>query len=163
MAPPATVASSARAPSRSGDVERRVMDIVTGLAIELGTLPAHATAGLDDVLDRDLGFGSLERVELALRLEQAFAVRLGDAVLAEAEQCRDLVGAVAGAGAPTVEVEPAAPVLPRAGGRLPAEARTLTEVLAWHARATPAELWCSSRVSPAAPPRHAAREWAATE
>ncbi|MEX2146865.1 MAG: AMP-binding protein [Candidatus Rokuibacteriota bacterium] len=113
------------------------MGIVTGLAIELGTLPPHATAGVDDVLDRDLGFGSLERVELALRLEQAFAVRLGDAVLAEAERCRDLVGAVAGAAAPAVEVEPAAPALPRAGIRLPAEAATLTEVLAWHARATP--------------------------
>ncbi len=132
-----TVASSTRGTPGSDDVERRVLDIVTGLATELGTLPAHGTAGLDDVLDRDLGFGSLERVELALRLEQAFAVHLGDAVLAEAERCRDLVGAVAGAGAPTMEIEPVAVLLPRAGDLLPGEARTLTEVLAWHARATP--------------------------
>ena len=133
----ATVASSPSGTPRSHDLERRVIDIVTGLATELGTLPAHGKAGLDDVLDRDLGFGSLERVELALRLERAFAVHLGDVVLAEAERCRDLVGAVAGAGAPTMEIEAAAVVLPRAGDRLPSEARTLTEVLAWHAQATP--------------------------
>jgi 1-acyl-sn-glycerol-3-phosphate acyltransferase len=121
----------------SSDVERRVIDIVTALASELGTLPARGAA-LDDLLDRDLGFGSLERVELALRLERAFAVELGDAVLAEAERCRDLVAAVAGAGALTrAERAPAAIVLPRAGARLPTEARTLTEVLAWHAAATP--------------------------
>jgi 1-acyl-sn-glycerol-3-phosphate acyltransferase len=121
----------------SGGLERRVIDVVTGLATELGTLPVHGTAGLDDVLDRDLGFGSLERVELALRLERTFAVHLGDTVIAEAERCRDLVAAVAGAGAPAVEIEPVPVVVPRAGARLPGEARTLTEVLAWHARASP--------------------------
>jgi 1-acyl-sn-glycerol-3-phosphate acyltransferase len=121
----------------SSDVERRVIDVVTALASELGTLPARGSAALDDLLDRDLGLGSLERVELALRLEQAFDVRLGDAVLAEAERCRDLVAAVAGAGAPVAETEPAAIVLPRAGDQVPGEARTLTEVLAWHAAATP--------------------------
>jgi 1-acyl-sn-glycerol-3-phosphate acyltransferase len=122
----------------SDTIEARVIDVVTGLATELGTLPAQRTAGLDDVLDRDLGFGSLERVELALRLERAFGVQLGDAVLAEAERCRDLVDAVAGAGVVTVELEPAAVVLPpRAGEGLPGEAGTLAEVLAWHAQATP--------------------------
>src|SRR5688572_9079906 len=95
MASAATVASIANRTPGSGDVVRGVIDIVTGLATELGTLPIHGRAGLDDVLDRDLGFGSLERVELVLRLEKAFAVHLGDAVLAEAERCRDLVSAVA--------------------------------------------------------------------
>jgi 1-acyl-sn-glycerol-3-phosphate acyltransferase len=132
-----TAVPSASAPPRADEVERRVLDVVTALAAELGTLPARARAGPDDVLDRDLGFGSLERVELAVRLEQAFAVHLGDAVLAEAERCRDLVGAVARAGAPGVEIEPPPVRLPRAGDRLPAGARTLTEVLAWHAQATP--------------------------
>jgi 1-acyl-sn-glycerol-3-phosphate acyltransferase len=121
----------------SGDVERRVLDIVTALAAEVGSLPANGRAALDDVLDRDLGLGSLERVELALRLEQAFAVPLGDAVLAEAERCRDLVAAVSGAGATAVEVQAPAIALRRAGDRLPVDARTLTEVLAWHASATP--------------------------
>jgi 1-acyl-sn-glycerol-3-phosphate acyltransferase len=114
-----------------------VLEIVNGLAVELGTRPPRGRATLDDLLDRDLGFGSLERVELALRLERAFDVQLGDAVLAEAERCRDLVAAVAGAGAPVAETEPRAIVLPRAGDRVPAEAHTLAEVLAWHAAATP--------------------------
>ena len=35
--------------------------------------------GLDDALDRDLGIGSLERVELLLRIEKALGVRLSDA------------------------------------------------------------------------------------
>ena len=134
----ATVASTTtRRTASADDVERRVIDIVTGLATELGTLPPVGAVALDDVLDRDLGFGSLERVELALRLEQAFAVQLGDAVLAEAECCRDLVAAVAGAGAPMREVQPAPILLPRAGDRIPAAAPTLTEVLAWHASAAP--------------------------
>jgi 1-acyl-sn-glycerol-3-phosphate acyltransferase len=123
--------------SDQADVERRVIDIVTTLASELGTLPARGSAALEDLLDRDLGLGSLERVELALRLEQAFGVRLGDAVLGEAERCRDLVAAVADAGPGVAEIEPARLVLAPAGERVPAEARTLTEVLAWHAAATP--------------------------
>jgi fatty-acyl-CoA synthase len=137
MSSAVTVAPTASRPPDSRDVERDVIDIVTGLATELGTLTTHGKAGLDDVLDRDLGFGSLERVELVLRLERAFAVHLGDTVLADAERCRDLVSAVAGTGAAAVEIEPAAIVLPSAGDRVPADARTLTEVLAWHARATP--------------------------
>jgi 1-acyl-sn-glycerol-3-phosphate acyltransferase len=128
---------SAEAAESAADVERRVLELVTGLAAELGTLPARGRAALDDALDRDLGLGSLERVELASRLEQAFSVQLGDTVLAEAESTRDLVAAVAGAGAPVAETEPAAIALPRDGDRAPAEARTLTEALAWHAAATP--------------------------
>jgi 1-acyl-sn-glycerol-3-phosphate acyltransferase len=133
----AAMAPAARPGVTASDVERRVIEVVTALASELGTLPARGSVALDDVLDRDLGLGSLERVELALRLERAFAVHLGDAVLAQAERCRDLVAAVTGAGPPVVETEPAAIALPRAGDRVPAEARTLTEVLAWHATATP--------------------------
>ena len=119
------------------DVEQRVIAVVTALAAELGTLPAHGSVSLDDALDRDLGLGSLERVELALRLEQAFAVHLGDAVLTEAECCRDLAAAVCGAGTRVAEREPEAIELPPTAVPVPVRARTLTEVLAWHAAATP--------------------------
>ena len=117
--------------------ERRVLAVVTALAGELGTLGARDSASLDDTLDRDLGFGSLERVELALRLEQAFGVPLGDAVVTEAERCRDLVGAVASAGAPVAERSPVAIEPAPTGVRLPTRAQTLTEALTWHASATP--------------------------
>lgn len=100
-------------------------------------MPHDGRAQLDDALDRDFGFGSLERVELALRLEQVLGVHLGDAALAEADRCGDLLHAVAAAGAPGREIEaPPSPIAP-GGGRPPVEARTLPEVLAWHAEAAP--------------------------
>src|SRR5277367_337790 len=45
-------------------------------------------------LDRDLGLGSLERVELLARLERAFGVRLADSVVAEANTPEDLAKAL---------------------------------------------------------------------
>jgi 1-acyl-sn-glycerol-3-phosphate acyltransferase len=126
--------SSATPPT---DAERRVIGIVSDLAAELNTLPARGSAALEDALDRDLGLGSLERVELVHRLEQAFGVELGDTVLAEAERCGDLVAAVMRAGALVPHVEGPVIGLPPAIDRLPMEARTLMDVLAWHATATP--------------------------
>jgi len=40
--------------------------------LAIGGRPGGRPAGLDDRLDRDLGIGSLERVELLLRLERRF-------------------------------------------------------------------------------------------
>src|ERR1700684_1559861 len=45
-------------------------------------------------LDRDLGLGSLERVELLARLETAFGLRLPDRVAAEANTPEDLAKAL---------------------------------------------------------------------
>lgn len=57
-------------------------------------------------LDRDLGLGSLERVELLARLETAFGVRLADTVVAEANTPEDLAKALRTApGAETEEEE----------------------------------------------------------
>ena len=54
-------------------------------------------------LDRDLGLGSLERVELLLRLEKIFGTRLDEQVLAGAETVQDLIVALSGAnGAPAL-------------------------------------------------------------
>jgi 1-acyl-sn-glycerol-3-phosphate acyltransferase len=118
-------------------VERRVLGIVAGLVGELGGPPPARPPGLDDVLDRDLGIGSLERVELLLRIERAFGVRLADAVMAEASTPQDLARAVSESGPREVEAayEPAR--LPGAGVPAPASAGTLLDVLAWHAEAHP--------------------------
>jgi fatty-acyl-CoA synthase len=121
----------ARATEREA-IERRVLDVVSRLAGELGTLPARGAAAPGDALDRDLGFGSLERVELALRLEQVFAVRVGDAVVAETERCHDLVDAVMAASPVTERPHPSV-VVPAGSGVVPLAARTLTEALGWHA------------------------------
>jgi uncharacterized membrane protein HdeD (DUF308 family) len=51
-------------------VGRDVLAIVSALVDELGGRSGDRPVGLDDRLDRDLGIGSLERVELLLRLER---------------------------------------------------------------------------------------------
>jgi fatty-acyl-CoA synthase len=118
-------------------IEREVLDIVRRLVAELGgPLAPHAVAS-GDILDRDLGIGSLERVELLLRLEQAFGVRLPDAVMADALTPGDLAVAVLGAEPSRPEAFPTPLPAPGAGRAAPASARTLVEVLAWHADANP--------------------------
>lgn len=89
---------------------------------------------LDSALDRELGFDSLSRVELLLRLERTYGVTLPEQLLAAAETPRDLWRAVQ-AGKVTVRVEPAAQVQPAPLDLLtevPLQARTLPEMLDWH-------------------------------
>jgi acyl carrier protein len=118
-------------------IEGTVLDIVEGLVAELRGTPARSTVSLDASLDRDLGLGSLERVELLLRLQQAFGVLLPDASMEEAETPRAIADAVRSAGPVTAPIvlEPPAPAAP--GMPAPASLRTLTDVLRWHAEADP--------------------------
>ena len=58
--------------------------MLEALLAELGGPRAGSRVALDDSLERDLGLGSLERVELLVRIERAIGVRLPDAVVAEA-------------------------------------------------------------------------------
>ena len=114
-----------------------VLAIVSALVDELGGRPGDRPVGLDDALDRDLGIGSLERVELLLRLEQRFGVRLADAVMAEAVNPRDLVTAIRGAERAAPEAAPP-PLSPLGEAALvPPGAPSLVDVLALHAEATP--------------------------
>src|SRR5713101_2379082 len=72
----------------------RLLDVVRGLVSELGHQTALASVVPAAHLERELGLGSLERVELLLRIEQAFGVRLDDRVLAEADTVEDLISAL---------------------------------------------------------------------
>ena len=65
-------------------VRERVLNVVRGLLEELGSHGAVSELTEKSNLDRDLGLGSLERVELLMRLENVFAVRLPDTFAAEA-------------------------------------------------------------------------------
>jgi 1-acyl-sn-glycerol-3-phosphate acyltransferase len=124
-------------PATPADVERQVLEIVSGLVAELGGR-AHPPA-LDDRLDRDLGISSLERVELVLRLERAFGVRLGDAVMADADTPMALAAAIrheVPARGPAESAHAAAPALPP-GVPAPPSTRTLIDALEWHASRTP--------------------------
>jgi 1-acyl-sn-glycerol-3-phosphate acyltransferase len=118
-------------------VERRALEVVENLVRELGTLPVRGAVALGDVLDRDLGIGSLERVELFMRLEEAFGVRLGEAVMAEAETCRDVIDALLAGEVAAVEAPPLPGPVTAAGRAAPASAKTLPEVLRWHAEREP--------------------------
>src|ERR1700751_1502708 len=70
------------------------MYILRGLLEELGSHGALETLTPTSNLDRDLGLGSLERVELLTRLEAAFGVRLPDHVAAEINTPEELTAAV---------------------------------------------------------------------
>ncbi|MCL6480127.1 MAG: AMP-binding protein [Firmicutes bacterium] len=143
-----------------GAVEAEVRTTLRTLLEELGspaaeTLAQPGTLIAELHLERDLGLGSLERVELLLRLGRTFQTQLPDRILAEAETVGDVVAAVlaqvngrveaaeaaaeqAGTEAAT-ELAPSAralpwPVLPARGLRTlrhPEEAETLLEVL-WY-------------------------------
>ena len=92
-------------------------------------------------IERDLGIDSSGRTELILRIERAFRVRLPAQTIGEAETVDDLVRALEQAGpararialeAPPVSALPSVPAA--------SEARTLVEVLEWHAAQHPDRL-----------------------
>jgi len=78
-------------------VRERVLETVRGLLEELGSQGALPLLSPASHLDRDLGLGSLERVELLARLESVFGVRLPDLAAAEANTPEDLTQAILGA------------------------------------------------------------------
>lgn len=92
---------------------------------------------LDSRLDRDLGFDSLARAELLLRIETEFAVRLPAELLSTAETPQDFLAALGHSAA-----VPPAPTLAKefvasAGMPAPETLATLPSVLQWHAAHQP--------------------------
>ena len=79
------------------NLEPAIREIVTTLLRELGNpraLEEFARKGEAAHLERDLGLGSLERVELMLRLDNALSIHLPEKVVAEADTSADLLEAV---------------------------------------------------------------------
>ena len=116
-----------------------VLAIVRELAAELHPAKAGTPATLDSALERDLGFDSLGRVELMLRLGRAFGVSLPENVLVTSETPRDLLRAVQAArpGSPLHPAAQIAETAPLAVADIPDRAGTLNEVLEWHVGAHP--------------------------
>src|SRR3984885_288490 len=82
---------------RTAAVTAQTLDILRQLLVELGGqrgLAELTARGPAAHLERELGLGSLERVELMLRLGDACGVRLPDRVVAEADTVQDLIEAV---------------------------------------------------------------------
>lgn len=118
----------------------RLFAIVRELAIELEpgrreTLEVTP----DSILDRDLGIDSLARLELSLRIERGFGVRLAEQALMEAVTPADLLAALEAAHPEEAAAMLRAVAEPVTGTAKPAPAttQTLVEMLAFHADTHP--------------------------
>lgn len=99
--------------------------------------PARVT--LDSLLERELGFDSLERMELLHRLEKTFGVHLPEQDAVNAEVPRDLWNALrrVGPAGQFDEVSTIPGLEPQAASEAPSQAGTLIDALVWHARNHP--------------------------
>ncbi len=132
-----TTAATAEQTAAEQALATRLLTVVRALVLELTPERAHLDIHLDSNLDRELGFDSLSRVELLLRLERDLNVQLPEQAYASAETPRDLVRAARTAtsnrndyriqfSAGTSAPQPAA-------DHPPASVNTLQGVLAWQA------------------------------
>jgi fatty-acyl-CoA synthase len=88
-------------------VRERVLDVLRALLTELGSEGALPVLGPSSQLDRELGLGSLERVELLARLEAEFGIRLPDRVAAEINTPEELTESVLAAAGNDAQLEEA--------------------------------------------------------
>lgn len=124
------------APNPSSDI---LLDEVAGLLRELHPRDAHApVVWMDAQLDRDLGLDSLSRMELLVRLEKRLHVSIPETLAIEARTPADLLRVLAASPSRAAgEVADAATLASPVLLATPEDARTLPEVLAWHARLHP--------------------------
>ncbi|MGE5170178.1 MAG: AMP-binding protein [Rudaea sp.] len=115
--------------------------LIAIVAAMLGELRPNAPARritLDAEIERDLGLDSLSRVELATRVEQAFAVRLPDRLATSARTLRQLLDAIAKAKPREAPSSPPARAsLPAAVRGMPVDARTIVDAFLWHVERHP--------------------------
>jgi 1-acyl-sn-glycerol-3-phosphate acyltransferase len=123
-------------PGASEEDLRQVMDVVRALASELSGDRAAAAVAPDASLERDVGLGSLDRVELLTRLEDVFQREIGDAFLL-LDTPREIARAVAHGPAHTAAAAPA-PLASAAPAVQLTDAATLVEALSQRAAAEPA-------------------------
>jgi acyl carrier protein len=117
-------------------IQEQVTQIVCGLLAELGSHRVPEEVKPSAHLERDLGLGSLERVELVLRISQSFGLSLPDRIAAEADTLGNLLEAVLSRdarSAPQLNLSIAARLAPAVASttlreRLLDEADTLTEI-----------------------------------
>jgi 1-acyl-sn-glycerol-3-phosphate acyltransferase len=124
---------------RSDLVEASVLEELESFVREARGPRALAALGPDVSLERDLGLGSLERVELLGRLETRFRRRAPERTLGEAETPRDLARAFLTAAdiALGEPIEALREPSPRSRPNPASGARTLAEVLALWEQAEP--------------------------
>lgn len=117
-------------------VPTRLLTTVDAFVAELGGRRGAAGAGSD--LERDLGLGSLERIELLTRIERDFGVTLPDAAVREARTPEALVRAVlralaAGDTGFEFRTEAESPVAAGGAAAVPSSIATLVELARFRA------------------------------
>jgi len=118
-------------------IEQQVVEVVRGLVMELGVHRAIQAVEPSASLDRDLGLGSLERVELLLRMEKAFSVRLSDQAMARVETPRGIAQEILQAEAASQVSAGRRPRPPLRTSLTPVSASTLDGVLERYAEKDP--------------------------
>ncbi len=98
-------------------LRERVLRVAREILQELGNEHALRSLCCESHLERDLGLGSLERVELLVRLGAAFHLTLADATITEANTIEDIVVAIGKSLRAELASDPAAPPAARARGR----------------------------------------------
>jgi 1-acyl-sn-glycerol-3-phosphate acyltransferase len=124
-----------RATSREDQAER-LLRVVAELDRELHPRRAISRITLDSRFDRDLGFDSLARMELMLRVERAFDRSLPETLLGSADTPRDFLNTLAlqpHAMPARIAATQRAPALEVAEAEAATDAATLLDVLDWHA------------------------------
>jgi 1-acyl-sn-glycerol-3-phosphate acyltransferase len=114
------------------DTDRELLALIDAVVAELHPGRAPAALDLDSDLSRDAGLDSLGRIELMLRIQQRFGVRLADEDAIAAATPRALRAAMDAA--PTADSAPRpgpprAATAPAEAGAEPETASTLVEVL----------------------------------
>ena len=121
---------SAQAPHSQDEIQAAVLGAVQDLVRELGSSKAAERVTLKTLLDRDLGLGSLERVELLVRIERTLGVRLPDAGAQAAEAPEDWVRLVLdSSGGPTSQARWPIRQPSKEAYEAPFEASSFAEVL----------------------------------
>ncbi|MCI0527298.1 MAG: AMP-binding protein, partial [Nitrospira sp.] len=121
-------------------IEQKVLEIVRQLVADLGTERAIRAVALDASLDRELGLGSLERVELLIRVEKAFSIQIPDNLVAQADTPRDIAYAILNGESSRQEIRRHPRHSIQEAHLLPTNANTLEEVLRSYAQAEPDRL-----------------------
>ena len=124
-------------PPATGSVEQQTLECLESFLREMNSRRALAALRPEASLERDLGLGSLERVELLSRLERRFGVRFPETSLSQAETVRDLAELVLKGGRTDADARPMPVFWMPSRLELPTRAQSLGEVLRVRAEAEP--------------------------
>src|SRR5487761_1797165 len=123
---------------RQDDAEDQVLQVTRELLRELGSRQATEGVSLSSSLDQDLGLGSLERVELLVRLEARFNTRLPEEVAQQAGTLADWVEALQDGHGHQLERKRYSIIQPsREAPPAPEDAKSWVDVLDRHAQFDP--------------------------